>query len=321
MNRFRKQNNEEKASEPTPSPSPSPSTPLREYEDGPPGLPPSMQFFRFEVTAYWLLPLVIFCAILFGGIYVAIKFDFVTLSSGDSMPVAPYIGPGGDILVPELLASSLAAVGGREALEAIRSIRYKGRVVEESGEINFQILVSLPDKGMIMVNPGEPYSQKLVLNGDTAWQVSMGADGERKFSSLGERDTASLAWSLRVHNTFRRLVLGGGSDGFSARKVEFLDRPCYELTKEMPDGSQFLAVLDAETLYLLKSVETTNTAGELEVLEILYDDYRTVSGIVEAYETKTYKEGKLYNQALLDHIEIDPGLMSSLFEVPEEFAK
>jgi len=48
----------------------------------------------------------------------------------------------------------LSAVGG-EALEDIRSVRYKGRIVERSGEMKFQILVSLSDKGMIIMEPGE----------------------------------------------------------------------------------------------------------------------------------------------------------------------
>ncbi len=313
MNRFQKKDKREASTE-VDSP-----RPLREYSTGSAGTSPSMQWFRFEVTAYWLLPLVIFIVILGGGIYAVWKFDIFSLGSGEASASVPYLDPSGDILVPELMESYLTAAGGREALNSIRSVRYKGRIVESMGEINFQILVSLPDKGMIITDPGKEISQKLVLNGDTAWQESMRGMGEPKITRLGEEDTNSLKWSLRVHNTFRGHALEGRIDAFSGRKIEFQGRPCYELTKVMPDDSRFIAVLDAATLYLVKSVETTYRGGAPERLEVLYEDHRKVSsGIVEAYQTKTYKKGELYNEVFLDYIEINPGLISSLFEVPDE---
>jgi len=315
MNRFQEKNKTEESSE-TSSPQP-----LRPYSDGTPGVSPSMHWFRFEVTAYWLLPLLIFVAILLGGIYVVFKFNIFTLGSEESAVSVSYLDPSGEILVPGLMESYLKAVGGRDALEGIRSIRYKGRIVEGTGDINFQILVSLPDKGMIITEPGEAFSQKLVLNGDIAWQVSIRGEDGPTVSPLSEKDTSSLKWSLRVHNTFRSLALEGRIDGFSARKIKFQSRPCYELAKVMPDGSQFLAVLDAETLYLLKSVETTYRGGSPERLEVLYGNHGKVSGIVQAYETKTYKKGALYNEVFLDYIEINPGLISSLFEVPEDLSR
>lgn len=76
-----------------------------------------------------------------------------------------------------------------------------------------------------------------------------------------------------------------------------------------------------ENLYLLKTEENVAGAEGMERLEVLYADHRLVSGIVEAYETKTYKQGRLYNEVFLESIEIDPGLISSLFEVPEELSK
>lgn len=186
MNRFRTQDQREDVNE---SPS---RPPLREYKDDSKGTSPSISFFRLEVTAYWLLPLIIFCVILFGGTYLAFKFDVFSGSYEDAVSKAPYRGPFGEILVPKLMDSYLAAVGGREALKDVRSFRYKGRLIETSGEIPFQILVSLPDKGMIITDPGEDYSQKLVLNGDYAWKVVGLGGGTRKVLPLNEMNTASL---------------------------------------------------------------------------------------------------------------------------------
>lgn len=277
--------------------------------------------FRLEVIAYWLVPLVIFCMILLVGLFIAYKFDVFGQWTDEADRLPPYYNASGEIVVPELLDSYLTAVGGREALEGIRSIRYKGRLIEPAAEIKLQILASLPDKGMIITSPGEDDSQKLILNGDRAWQVVRLGDGSQKVVPLSEADTASLAWSLRVHNTFRSLALEeeGGRDGFTAREIEFSDRPCIELTKIMPDGSELIAVLDAKSLYLLQMVEAVPGAEGMERVKADYSAHNTVSGIVHAHETKFYKSGEVFNEVYLDTIEINPGLVSSLFEVPQEF--
>jgi len=279
--------------------------------------------FRFEVIAYWLVPLIIFCAILLGGIYAAFKFDVFKNLSGEAQKYASYYNASGEIVVSELMDSYISSIGGREALESIRSIRYQGRLLESGAETNFQILIKQPDKGMIIVSPGENGSQKLLLNGNMAWQVVRTGDGGRRIVPIGDTDAASLAWSLRVHNTFRRLSLDGGQalDGLSAREIEFQGKPCIELTKLMPDGSEFVAVLDKENLYLLKMVESAPGVDGMERVETVYGDHRQTSGLVFAYETKIRKSGNTYNETYLDSIEINPGLVSSLFAIPEQIKK
>lgn len=315
MNRFKKQNSKQDADESSSTP------PLRDFKDDPEATPPSMFLFRLEVTAYWLLPLTIFCVILAGGIYVAYKYDWFSEEYAEAKPRPAYIADSGEILIPQLLSSHLNAVGGRDALEGIQSLRFKGLLKEPTGEVDFQILISLPDKGMIMTEPSQGVRHKLVLNGDFAWQVFESGAGARKIVPLNEANTESLVWSLRVHNTFRRIALEGSADGFAAREIEFAGKPCYELTRTMPDGTEFLAVLAADTLYLLKSEETVPGAEGPERVQVIYEEHRMVSGVVEAFQTKTFKKGEPYNEVVLKSIEMNPGLISALFRVPEELSK
>lgn len=202
-------------------------------------------------------------------------------------------------------------------------MRYKGRLVEPEAEIPFQILISEPDKGMIITSPGEDHSQRLVLNGDTAWQVVRLGDGGRKIIRLGEADTVSLAWSLQIHNTFRRLVLAEqeGREGISAREIDFSGKPGIELTARMPDGSELVAVLDKETLYLEKIEEFGPGADGPEPVQAIYGDHREVGGIVIAHKTRFFKNGQPYNESYLESVEINPGLMSALFMIPDEISK
>ena len=280
-----------------------------------------MFLFRLGLTAYWLVPLLIFCLIFAGGAFLAFKFNLFTDEFSASEQTPDFINADGEILIPKLLESYLAAVGGREALLGIQSLRYKGYLREPTGDVAFQILVSLPDKGMIITELGRGARHRLVLNGSVAWQAIDYGDGTKKIVPLDEANTASLIWSLRVHNTFRQLALEGSGDGVSASKVEYLGQPAYAITKTMPDQRVFKAVLDAATLYLLRSEENVPGAGDTERVEVRYEEHRMASGVVEAYRARTYKKGEPFNETIIESIEHNPGLMSSLFEVPQDLLR
>jgi hypothetical protein len=216
------------------------------------------------------------------------------------------------------MSAYLMAIGGRDALQQVRSVRYEGRVTFDSKASDFQMLLLKPDKGMLVTNPGQAGSIKLMLNGDVAWQVTEVRDGSREISRLDESGTESLKWSLRVHNTFRRLALDGQFSGLSVREIRYDGKPCYEFTKTMPNGSIFLALLEKETLYLLKTVETIDGKDGVDEFSVIYDDHRMVSGIVEPFETELYRNGELDNKVMINSIRVNAGVISSLFEVPEE---
>ena len=222
------------------------------------------------------------------------------------------------IKVPDLLNAHLNALGGRQALQDVRSVRYEGKVNFTSGQSDFQTLVLSPDKGMLVTNPGEAGGQKLMLNGDIAWRVIEQQDGSREVLRLEDESMESLKWSLRVHNTLRHLALEGQYSGLSVKEIEFMDKPCYELTKKMPDGSDFLAILEKETLYLLKMMETLRVGDAQNEFTIMFDDYRMVSGVVEPYQTTLYKNGDLDNEVEIGSIQVNSGVISSLFQVPDE---
>lgn len=297
--------------------------PMRQYTDESLPVSPSMINFDLEVTAYWLVPLLIFLTILIGGIFAAFKFNVIGGWGREEEVNYRYYNAMGQILLPELFESYLAAVGGREALEGIRSVRYVGRLVESDMEIPFQILLSLPERGMIITHPGEDKSQRFVYNEGIAWQVVALGDGTRRIIPLSEEDTMALAWSLRLHNTFRSLVLSGDTahEGFTAKEITFSGQLGIELTKVMPDGTNFSVLLDKDTLHLKMMEESVVGAGGPEQVRAIFTDHQMISGIVFPLETKFYKRGELFNKTRLESVEVNPGLVSSLFNIPEELSR
>ena len=90
-----------------------------------------------------------------------------------------------------------------------------------------------------------------------------------------------------------------------------------EVTKTNADGTKLKAFLDKETLYLIKTEETLVSGEDKDILTVVYEDHRFVSGVVEAFKTKLYRNGELDNEAIVSSYRINPGLVSSLFAVPE----
>lgn len=313
MNRFRKQHTsrEEK---------PEPTQPLRDFtykesatDNSRPNRRPKSRLLYLALTA---------------GLLVVILVVVSIFSSKDraDRPVTreepvPVSSQSSFVDVPDLLNGYLNALGGRQALQDVRSVRYDGQVQFSSGQKDFQIWLLAPDKGMLVTDPGGFGGQKLVVNGDVAWRVIENRNGAREMYVLDELNTESLKWSLRVHHSLRQMALAGKTAGLKVRESEYLDKPCYELSKTMPQGSEFLAILDKETLYLHKMVETLQVEDEKSEFTVLYDDYRMVSGVVEPYRTTLYKNGELDNEVEVRSIQINSGVMSSLFQVPDDLKK
>jgi hypothetical protein len=316
MNRFRKnqpKNNENRVERPKP---------LRQFNDDSrqaAGNKGGAVGWRGKLFLSWLVGIFGVVAVLaLGG------FVFLDLNDGADVPETVDERPAvststGEISPSELTEAYIDAMGGRDALRQIRSVGYEGRVVFETSENDFQMYLLMPDKGMLVINPGERNSQKLMLNGDVAWQVVEMPDGTTEARRLGNKEVQSLKWSMRVHNSFREIALNGRASELELREIEYSGRPCFEASRESADGSSFSAVLDRESLYLLKIVETVSRGEKSDTFTVLYDDYRMVSGVVEPYHTKLYRNGSLDNEVMVESIRINSGVMSSLFKVPDEF--
>ncbi len=315
MNRFHQDKSTETSEQSSQSP------PLREFNYGAHKKGSARHNQRFVFMFYWLLPLLVLLLIVAAGTYALIQFygqDEVEASRAASGTFDDFST---SMKADQLLNAYLNALGGRQALQNIRSVRYEGKVSFSDGESSFQILLLQPDKGMLVTDPGGFGRQRFFLNGDLAWRIVEQRDGGRTVVPLDAKSTGSLKWSLRVHNTFRRLALEGQHRGLTVKEMEYLDKPCYELTKEMPDGSVFLVILDQETLYPLKMEEILRVGEEDVQFTVKFDDYRMVAGVAEPYRTVLYRNGVMDNEVEMGSIQINSGVISSLFEIPEELMK
>lgn len=296
--------------------------PMRDFKDDDEYHPLSEFSERLRLALYFIVPLIVLIIIIIAGVWIA--FNIVD-KAGSSEKASPSLLSLNfdESNIPQLLEAHLEAIGGREAIEFIRSVRYEGRLVSGSVLYDYVTLLHAPDKGMILQSPRASKSgtRQLLLNGEKAWQFIYQKDGSRIAVPLKETTKNLLKWSLRIHNPFRKLALEGAAEGLEFSEIEFMGKPCYELTGTMPDGSKLVAVLDKESLYLLKTSEVLDLGEGPQEYRVLYDDHRVISGVVFPHHSRFFKNGKPNNEAYMTSYQANPGLVSWLFTVPDEMGQ
>ncbi|MGB0744757.1 MAG: hypothetical protein ACPGSB_09540 [Opitutales bacterium] len=291
---------------------------LRQFSDGKPETLSAYRRRRIVSVGYWIAPFLFLFLIVATGLVVSLVLATKEEKHTPDYAQTAFSNPSDELDVPDLIEAYLAATGGREALINMRSVLYEGVVALSPAEKDFQMLLKYPDKGMLVMDSDQSEAMKLMLNGDFGWQVIENKDGSREILPLSDEGTRSLQWSLRMHNTFTLMALESQFSGLEVRELQYEGKPCYEMTKTMPDGTEFLAILERETLYLLKTEESIDVSGSSILYTVEYADYRMVSGVVVPYRTKLYRNGEFENEVSVDSVRINTGVMSSLFEIPEQ---
>ena len=221
----------------------------------------------------------------------------------------------------QLLEAYVQAMGGRDVLMEMRSVRYEGTHKDEKREREFELIVSAPDKGILVFDPGTGSSDRFVLNGQTAWRVFENDQAEREVQLLDKARTQGMIRTCKLHDPLRELALGGKGAVLYLVETEFDGVDSLKVTKERVDGTIIECYLDRETLYLLATEDSYFSEGERMERRVVYGDYRMTSGVVEPFRTATYINDELLNETFLDSIRINPGVISPLFEMPEELIK
>lgn len=76
-----------------------------------------------------------------------------------------------------------------------------------------------------------------------------------------------------------------------------------------------LYYLNKQSSFLLR-VETLGESGEL-LLQTIYRDYRFIGGFPFAFEVENRVDGETVALSQIKEVEVDPGLLSFMFEMPE----
>jgi hypothetical protein len=188
------------------------------------------------------------------------------------------------------------------ALEHLRAYTVDGRLTEGGGTEQRLLLFKLrPDRFRLHVLVGETTRYILSDDGAQFWQqVPGGKPQVVSRESLGVR--AYLAEFVDP--------LFGEMDNYTFERIEdgTLDgRKIYRIAVRRPDGSQYVAGVDAGTFH---EVDAEYAGG----MRVLYSDFREVAGVTVAFREETTDRTGHKTVLVLTRFTANPGLVQEFFE-------
>ncbi len=216
----------------------------------------------------------------------------------------------------EILEIHVAAIGGRERIEALRTFRAEGHVLSATGaQVKFTLLAARP--GHIRVET-ERGGRTLIQGWDGSsmpWEFDtaswppryrdMAVGAARTFMSDAEFDDPLVAGKARGF----ALDFAGEFDAEGRKTLRVL------VTRRLVET--FTLLLDEETHLILMRVEQRESAGGRGVrVSTHYADYRPVQGVLLPHTITLSIDGKVTQQTKIARIEANPAHDVSVFSRP-----
>ncbi len=221
-------------------------------------------------------------------------------------PAAPAAAPKAD----EILAKYTQAIGGKEAIEKVKTRVIKGVSVAANGQsFPLEINYGGTDKYTLSVAlPQTPTTQK--FNGAGGWLKNSRED--RAMDSSDIVRAKSLAWSLepaQLKEPYMRLGFAG------SEKVG--DKDCWVLQGRLQDGRRVRFSFDKASGLLLRRVVQIVTAIGIDPEQTDYDDYKDVEGVKVPFSiTTTYLDRNYNSTRKFTEIKHNAKVDDALFSLP-----
>ncbi|PXA03308.1 hypothetical protein DDZ13_12865 [Coraliomargarita sinensis] len=223
-------------------------------------------------------------------------------------------GVGDEFTIRQLLQKYTETYGGLREANRLASISIEGVQIQRGVEFGFQLRKKRPSSIRYQLERGDTTITS-IYNGNQAWlQTKQGSEStteelsgasletlkrEARFESPLYRHLEKPENTIRLEG--REQV--GGNYAFVLRVAE-------------PQSLPSLYYLHPENAQILR-IDRLNAEGRVS-LQILYRDYREVSGYPFAYEVETRMDGETISLTRLEKVLVNPGLLSFYFEKPDK---
>ena len=221
----------------------------------------------------------------------------------------------------EILEKNLKAMGGKDKIKALQSMRITGTMKMSGMEAPVTITKMRPSNSRM----------DFTIQGMTGTQAFDGTTGWSLMPFGGNKDPQKMA-EVELKDMRADADFDGPTFDYKAKgnKVEFAGKedvegtPAYKLHVTTKDGKESNDYFDAENYLMIRSDGIRNIQGQdLEVV-ITYGDYKTVEGITIAYSMESCVKGKesMGAQSLnITKIDLNPKIDKAIFAMPAAAAK
>lgn len=219
-----------------------------------------------------------------------------------------------------LLAKNLEARGGAEALAAIKSIRFDGRLIfpgdfelaydevrARGGSDGIQARMNGTVQGLVYVQG---------YDGQTAWRINP-FQGRKDAEKMSGDEARSMADSSRIAGVLQDARTDGSSVTYLGRE-DFDGTSAYKLKVRQKDGDEFTYLLDPDTFLEIKITEIRRIRGAQQTTETELGDYEKVGGVYFPMSIENWQQGQpnQRQRTIIETAQANPPVTPSLFAEP-----
>ena len=216
--------------------------------------------------------------------------------------------------VDEVIAKNIAARGGLDKLQSVRSIRTSAKYTQGSFRADFRQENKRADKVReeIII---QGMAQVQAYDGKTGWQISP-FGGRKDPELLSQDDLKSLAVDADMDGPLIQYKeKGHKAELVGHDSMEGTD--CFKIKLSMKNGDVRYYYLDSDSFLELKVEIQTTIRGALQESELYYGDYEKVNGIYFPFAFEQGRKGSPTRvRFTVDKIELDVPLSTSMFTMP-----
>ena len=227
-----------------------------------------------------------------------------------------YAGPAPAQTLEEIVDASLEAVGGREALAAVESVRQTGTFSMSTpfGDLEGDVEgVIIPNRAFYQSLDSDLFQQTTGWNGTVAWEWD---------STQGARDVtgsqaASLVAQASLHPFWDYGASGPGVPAYSRLDDADVDGRNHHVVQVGWLDVDFRILVDADTM-LVSRIEFTGEASGMGPVTVTVDttDYEEHGGVMWSTRNTVEVEGAFRIDQHVAAVEINGEVDHSIFEKP-----
>jgi len=218
--------------------------------------------------------------------------------------------------VDELIEKNTQAKGGREKIQAIKTLRLSGKMALPQGmEAPVIMEMSRPDKMRV----------EFVIQGMTGVQTYDGKEAWALMPFMGKTEPEAVSGkqleSIQEQADFDGILMDYKEKG---HKVELVGKedlegtPAYKLKVTKKNGDVGYYWLDAETFLDLKASGKTTVNGKEIEGETYFGDYKESGGVMFAHSVENKAVGMPGSMTItFDKVEVNPDLPAEHFGKPQ----
>jgi hypothetical protein len=220
----------------------------------------------------------------------------------------------------ELVAKNLAARGGAQALGALKSVAFDGKLIFPGG---FELTYREVRTGAGNLR-WDATIQGLTLvqawDGKGAWRINP-FEGRKDAEAMSGDEARAMADAASIPGQLLAARAAGASVAYLG--TEELDGTlCHKLKVTQADGDEFVYLIDPDSNLEVKVTETRRIRGTLQVTENELGDYEAVGGVMFPMAIESGAPGSNQRQRLvIASATANPDAPASLFAQPVSPAK